>query len=258
MTSVRRLYVMLCGFEILPKTISTRDIGAQFILSEPISAYLLDTASGWVLLDAGYNSAHVAGPIDSGEYYRESGCYPPVVAAEHELVYQLREIGVKPEDIRHVVLSHMHNDHCGYLKLFPHARISVQRSEYDYAFSGASPGAYIMSDYDDPGFDWHLVDGDWEVLPGLAMIDTRGHTAGHQSAVIELPNTGTVVLPFDAGDLQENFDLEILPGGSVDDAAAIAAIRRIKAVVAERNAKLILFHDPVAIQATKLAPEFYD
>jgi N-acyl homoserine lactone hydrolase len=90
------------------------------------------------------------------------------------------------------------------------------------------------------------------------MIDTRGHTAGHQSAVVELPNSGTIVLPFDAGDLQENFDDEILPGESVDDAAAMAAIRRLKAITAESGGRMILFHDPVAIQATTLAPAFYD
>ncbi|CAF3373117.1 unnamed protein product [Rotaria sp. Silwood1] len=52
-TSVRRLYVLLCGFEILPKTVSTRNLGAHIIMSEPISAYLLDTTEGWILVDSG-------------------------------------------------------------------------------------------------------------------------------------------------------------------------------------------------------------
>jgi N-acyl homoserine lactone hydrolase len=89
------------------------------------------------------------------------------------------------------------------------------------------------------------------------MIDTRGHTEGHQSAVVELPDCGTIVLPFDAGDLQENFDDEILPGESVDDAAALTAIRRMKSIVADSKGQMILFHDPVAIQSTILAPAFY-
>ncbi len=58
MTSVRRLYVLLCGFEILPKTVSTRGLGGRFILSEPVCVYLLDTDRGWVLLDAGLNPAN--------------------------------------------------------------------------------------------------------------------------------------------------------------------------------------------------------
>ena len=106
--------------------------------------------------------------------------------------------------------------------------------------------------------DWNLVEDNWEVVPGLTMIDTRGHTEGHQSAVIELPRTGTVVLPFDAGDLQENFDHEILPGEAVDDRAAMDAIKRLKAITAQTNGQMILFHDPVAIQSTRLAPDYYD
>jgi N-acyl homoserine lactone hydrolase len=258
MTSIRRLYILLLGFEILPKTVSTKDLGARFIMSEPISAYLLDTEQGWVLLDCGADPRWLRDPALLHHHYGQHGMLPPVVEAQHELEPQLAEIGVAVEDIRHVILSHLHLDHGGYLKLFPHARISIQRKEWDYAF-GADPGpAYIREDYDLPGLDWHITDGDWEVMPGLTMIDTRGHTSGHQSAIVDLPNSGKLVLAFDAGDLQENFDHEILPGGSVDDAACLVAIRRINRLVAELPAKLILFHDPVAIQALKLAPEFYD
>jgi N-acyl homoserine lactone hydrolase len=89
------------------------------------------------------------------------------------------------------------------------------------------------------------------------LIDTHGHTRGHQSALVELPETGTIVLPFDAGDLQENFDEEIVPGETCDEEAALKAIRRLKAIEAERQATLLLFHDPVAIQKMRLAPDCY-
>ena len=92
--------------------------------------------------------------------------------------------------------------------------------------------AYFRDEYDDPRLQWDLQDGDWEALPGLRLIDTRGHTQGHQSAIVELPESGTLVLPFDAGDLQENFDEEILPGECCDDEAALRAIQRLKALEA--------------------------
>jgi N-acyl homoserine lactone hydrolase len=94
-------------------------------------------------------------------------------------------------------------------------------------------------------------------MPGLELLDTRGHTAGHQSALVTLPETGALLLPFDAGDLQENFDEEILPGECCDDAAALTAIRRLKRIKEEQGARMLLFHDPVAIQTMRLAPEFY-
>ena len=256
-TLVRRLFVLLCGFEILPKTISTRGRGARFILSEPVCAYLLDTANGWVLLDAGMNPLNGRDPARMQEKFARRGMTPPVIRDPHLLDSQLAALGVRYGDIGHVILSHLHYDHCGCLQYFPHARISVQRLEYEQAF-GANPGiAYFRDEYDDPRLNWDLRDGDWEALPGLRLIDTRGHTQGHQSAVVELPESGTLVLPFDAGDLQENFDEEILPGEACDDAAALRAIQRLKAIEAENQATLLLFHDPQAIQRMHLSPECY-
>jgi len=55
-------------------------------------------------------------------------------------------------------------------------------------------------EYDDPRCGGICAMG-LGALPGLRLIDTRGHTQGHQSAIVELPQSGTIVLPFDAGDL---------------------------------------------------------
>jgi N-acyl homoserine lactone hydrolase len=256
-TSVRRLYVLLCGFEILPKSISTRHLGRRFILSEPVCAYLLDTTQGFVLLDGGLNWDNANDPARMQERFLRHRMSPPVVREMHSLETQLAGLGLTFADIGHVILSHLHYDHCGCLKQLAHARISVQRREHAHAF-GADPGmAYFRDEYDSPCLEWDLHDGDWQAMPGLQLIDTRGHTQGHQSAIVELPDIGTVVLPFDAADLQENLDQEILPGESCDDDAARSAIKRLKSIAADNHATTLLFHDPVAIQQMKLAPEFY-
>ncbi|GAB7551471.1 N-acyl homoserine lactonase family protein [Novosphingobium sp. 11B] len=258
MTDIKRLFVLLCGFEILPKTISTRDLGSRFILSEPVCAYLLDTASGWVLLDAGLNPDNIDDPVRREACFSRHGMTAPIVRAAHRMETQLEQIGIGFADIGWVILSHLHFDHCGYLDRLRHARISVQEAEYMVAF-GAHPGpAYIRSDYDLTGLDWDMRSGDWTAMPGLTLLDTRGHTAGHQSALLELPESGPIILPFDAGDLAENFELEILPGESCDDAAALGAIRRLKQLRETMDAGMLLFHDPVAIQQMRLAPECYD
>lgn len=257
-TELRRLYVLLCGFEVLPKTISTRDRGARFILSEPVCVYLLDTDRGWMLLDAGINPDNLEDPVRRQACFLKHGMTPPVVRAAHGLEHQLAEIGIGFEDIDHVILSHLHYDHCGHIQRLKHARMSVQRLEYEAAFGPAAGLAYIRGDYDDPRLRWEFHDGDWEAAAGLSLLDTRGHTAGHQSALLELPKWGPIILPFDAGDLQENFDQEVLPGECCDDAAALRAIRRLKALQASRGARMLLFHDPVAIQRMRLAPDYYD
>lgn len=255
MTLVRRLFVLLCGFEIIPKTVSTRNRGEGFILSEPVCSYLLDTELGWVLLDAGINPANLDDPAKMAA--RFSRFIPPVVRPAHRLDAQLAEIGIDFADIGHVIISHLHFDHCGYLNRFPHARISIQRSEYQWAFSNDAEPAYFRDDYDDPRLRWELKDGDWQAMPGLELLDTRGHSRGHQSAMIKLPDTGTVLLPFDAGDLDENFAEEILPGCCYDDVAAMNSIRRINELRVVENAAMFLFHDPVAVQRMRLAPLFY-
>jgi N-acyl homoserine lactone hydrolase len=257
MTDVRRLYVLLCGFEILPKTISTRDRGARFILSEPVCAYLLDTAQGWVLLDAGLNPANIDDPVRREACFGRFGMTPPIVRPAHRLETQLAQVGIDFADIGHVILSHLHFDHCGYLAHFGHARISVQRREHEAAFREDAGVAYIRDDFDIADLRWDLRDGDWQAMPGLDLLETRGHTAGHQSACLELPESGTILLPFDAGDLAENFIDEVLPGECCDDVAALAAIRRLNGLRRDRKAIMLLFHDPLAIQSMRLCPQHY-
>ncbi|HWJ36039.1 MAG TPA: N-acyl homoserine lactonase family protein [Steroidobacteraceae bacterium] len=255
MTSVKRLFVLLCGFEVLPKSISTRDRGGRFILSEPVCAYLLDTLEGWLLLDAGMNPDNLDDPLRRDRHFLRHGMTPPIVRKPHRLETQLDAIGIGFADIGHVVLSHLHYDHCGYLDRLVHAKISVQRQEHHVAFGPATGLAYIHEDYGDPRLLWDLHDGDWQAMPGLSLLDTHGHTAGHQSALIDLPSGKRLLLPFDAGDLQENFDDEVLPGECCDDAAALEAIRRLKSIEAQ-GAQMLLFHDPVAIQKFRLAPDY--
>jgi N-acyl homoserine lactone hydrolase len=256
-TDVRRLFVLLCGYEVLPKAVSTRGGGARFILAEPVCAYLLDTAQGWLLLDTGLDPDYANDPDLRARHFLDLGYAPPVAREAHGLERQLAEIGITVADVSRVILSHLHYDHCGRLGRFAHAAVAVQRREHAHAF--AAPGAgYIRRDYDHPGIAWDLHDGDWQALPGLTLLDTRGHTEGHQSALVELPSGRRILLPFDAGDLAENFRDELLPGESCDDDAALAAIRRLNRLAAEPGTEMLLFHDPVAIQAIRLAPLCYD
>jgi N-acyl homoserine lactone hydrolase len=258
MTSVRRLYVLLCGYEFLPKSVSTRGRGERFILAEPICTYLLDTAEGYVLIDCGLNLAVLRDAASAAADYGRH-VYPtmPVVLPEHELLPQLASIGVKPVDVRHVILSHVHIDHTGELRHFTHARVSIQRREHEWAFGMHGNIAVRKADFDMPALAWNIVDGDWSVMPGLEGLLTAGHTPGHQSFVLSLPSGATKILTCDAGDLWENFQEEIAPGSMEAPEEALPSIRRLKRIAAERRAELILLHDPNLVQTLDLAPKFY-
>ena len=259
MTCVKRLYILLSGFEILPKSVSTRNRGEAFILSSPVCVYVLDTDRGPVLFDTGINTDNLRDPVRAHEHYTSRGWLtPPIVLPEHELLPQLEAIGLRPRDIQDVVLSHTHCDHVGNLKHFQHARVWIQKLEYDYAFSDHGNYAVFRADYDFPGIDWRIMDGDWDLMPGIRCLLTRGHMPGHQSMIVELPKCGTKILVADAVDLAENFDEELLPGETCDDPAALASLRRLKKIRDDTGGELVLFHDPVYVERLQRAPAYYE
>lgn len=258
-TSVQKLAVLLLGYEVIPKTVSTRDRGGRFVMAEPICAYLLQTERGYVLFDTGVNIDNILDPVRREEYFMSRGWLaPPIVLPEHDFLKQLKSCGVEPKDISDVILSHVHCDHTGNLKHLRHARIWIQRLEHEFAFSDHGNLAVFNDDFDFPDMKWEIVDGDWEMMPGLRGIFTRGHMPGHQSLVVTLPKSGVKVLTADAGDLWENFEDEVIPGESCDDAAALISIQKLKAIAAEFDAEMILLHDPVRVQSFRLCPDYYD
>lgn len=114
------------------------------------------------------------------------------------LVSELRAIGLTPEDIDLVVLTHLHFDHSGgatrfedgqIVPAFPKARYLVQRADWEEVthLNSFTRGNYLAEDY--LALPEHgvldLLDGDTEIAPGLHLIRTGGHTAGHQAVYIE-------------------------------------------------------------------------
>ena len=131
--------------------------------------------------------------------------------------------------------------------------VHVQRRELDYGLSSPPEperqGIYRI-DFDDPGIDWQLHDGDIEIAPGVTAVSTPGHTPGHQSFMVELDASvggGGFIFAFDAADLTENIEQE-LPVGSfidVDPEQTLEPIRRLKALGVERGYRLVPGHDPL-------------
>ncbi|KQN99986.1 N-acyl homoserine lactonase family protein [Paenibacillus sp. Leaf72] len=260
MTSIKRFYVLLVGYEMVPKSLSLRGGDSRIMIAEPICCYLVDTDTGWILMDTGLDESRLRDPELAKQFYMSRGWSAlPVVRPTHSLLDQLNAIGVQPADVTRVFLSHMEADHTGYLKLFRHAKVYVQRAEYIFATETPPFLGNITEDYDFPDIDWQLLDGDAELVPGLQIISTPGHTPGHQSAVATLPSGTRLVLTFDAGDFLENFEQEQLPGSaSGGDEAALASIRRLNELAKQSGSMLFPFHDPVFIQGVKLAPLYYE
>ncbi|MGI8413876.1 MAG: N-acyl homoserine lactonase family protein [Solirubrobacteraceae bacterium] len=253
MTSVRRLIPLTVGYERLPKSFSLHGDTSGEMLVEPVPAVLLDTEEGWTLLDTGFNAVLIR---DTHLYRRTHGrnhdITPVLIGGGEPLVEAMAVHGVGVQDITRIFLSHLHNDHAGGLRLFDaKVPVWVQRTELEYGLREhpfpEQHGMYRV-DFDDPAIPWNLIDGDTELAPGIRTVLTPGHTPGHQSFVIDAPDGSGVILPFDAGDLTENYERQIAPGGFVRCTAedALAPILVLNRLSAQTGYPIIPGHDPIA------------
>lgn len=160
--------------------------------------WLLRGAEGIVLVDTGFNA-------DMARRRSRELIQCPIEA--------LAPLGVRPEDVQHVVLTHLHYDHAGNLDRLPRARFHVQDAEMEYATGRCMcfeplRHAYAVEDvvtlvtrvYEDRVV---FHDGDSVILPGIELLKIGGHTKGLQ-AVRVLTARGWVVLASDASHYYEN------------------------------------------------------
>ena len=211
----------------------------------PIPAFLVELDDGRNLLwDCGFDLSSLDEPGAFSDAFP-----PPDIGPEDTLDACLERAGRDVDHIDLVAVSHLMSDHAGGLRYLDGRDVVVQAAELEYALGAPDPGAYRRADYDWPGphVAWHAVSGDVEIHPGVTVLSTPGHCAGHQSLLVRLESGRTVLIASDAGDLRENFDQEVAPGIALAGGdAALASIRRLKGVAAEHDALLVPGHDPVA------------
>jgi len=127
------------------------------------------------------------------------GEFGVVGGGEEGLRRTLHSVGVSPEEVEVLVLTHLHFDHVGCARLFKKARIYVQRKEWETALSPLPP---FRPFYDrallEPleGMDLVLVEGDYELEEGLRLLHLPGHTEGMQGLAL-LTRAGTAVMASD-------------------------------------------------------------
>ena len=169
-------------------------------------------------------------------------------------------IGVEPDDVDIVVITHFDFDHAGGNRFFPNADFVVQREQYAYA--KATPQRCFAQDWGLPGLHYTLLDGDQELLPGIELLVTPGHAPGHQSVIVRgLPNTGTVILSSDAAHSHVEFEEERRdPNQDAETVEKmLASIRRLKRIRDAEGATLLLNHDADHWSTGyRLLPEYYD
>jgi len=189
-------------------------------LDWPVHGFLVTYPGGAVLVDSG-----VGGPADWLTDWRVVNRSVSDALDEHDLT---------PGDVGLVINTHLHFDHCGQNAVFKHAAFYVQRAELDRA-RHQSPQLVDWFDFMDARFE--LLDGDAEILPGLSVLATPGHTAGHQSVLVTTGN-GTEVLIGDAAYKPRQYlspDEDDLPVGQATDMPAWReSVGRVRATRPDR------------------------
>jgi N-acyl homoserine lactone hydrolase len=246
---VEKLYILNCG-EGVAGDISRWSPGVN--VGKPMdfadNCYLIRHAQGWLLWDTGVTDAIAAMP---------EGQAPSDPRATHwrrpkTLISQLEGLGLKPADIKYVAISHTHPDHVGNVALFPQSMLLVQKAEYDWP----SP----MGPRFKPEHPVTKLEGDRDVFGdgSVTIFATPGHTPGHQSLLVKLPNTGALVLSGDAVHFKSNWDNRGVPTANSDKDQTLASMQRIADVLAKEKAQLWINHDKAQRDTLKMAPAFYD
>lgn len=194
-----------------------------------------------VLVDAGFYRQKFLDQWKPAEFVRPSDA--------------VATMGIEPDDVTDIVVTHVHWDHMDGLDLFPSARVWIQQAEYDYYVSDDGTARQLAIDPDDAKMlaelrmagRVELVDGDArEILPGIAVYTGGKHTYASQYVGVRTA-AGTVVLASDNCYLYENLERRVAIAQTLDAAANLAAQDRMRTLASD--ARLIVpGHDPAVFE----------
>ena len=207
-------------------TYSYGGLKIQFVFS----CYLIKHGDSYMMWDTGHSMT------------------APNVAPKVSVVDQLAQLGVKPEQIQYVGISHYHADHTGQVASFPQAMLLIGSGDWN-AITAPKPAAGVNA----PPFA-HWISGGGKVEPQLTdkdvfgdgtvvILNTPGHTPGHHSLLVKLKEKGNVLISGDLVHFHENYDTNGVPWFNASRADTLASIDRFKKIAANFKATVIIQHD---------------
>jgi glyoxylase-like metal-dependent hydrolase (beta-lactamase superfamily II) len=220
----------------------SEEIDHENRLLQALNCLLVETPGGRVLIETGIGERL---PDKIREMRRYEG--KPIVAA-------MEAVGFEPGSVDLVVMSHLHFDHAGGLmragggRAFPRARIVAQQAEWEIALSDNSR---IVASYDQLELRlvqrWGtagMVDGDVELLPGVSVIRTGGHSKGHQAIVVR-GTSGTLAFFGDLGMRPWSANPRWVTAFDDFPLDSVEAKGELFARAAEEGWRIALSHEPV-------------
>lgn len=266
MTDSPRLYMFQCGTLKCKLQAIKMNTGLGEDYEIPVPWYLITHPDGNVVIDGGNAPAVVADPP---AYWGEvlTAAYWPEMTADEAVVPQLEKAGFDPADVRWIVQSHLHIDHTGAVASvahFPNAEVLVTRKEYEYAHNPDwfSTNSYVEADFNDERIKWVLLEDheDGYDLFGdgtLRCWYSPGHSPGHQSFTVKLPETGSHLLAVDAAYTTDHWEEKVLPGFMTSALETARSVKKLHRLAERERATVVTGHDPDGWGQFKQAPEYY-
>lgn len=230
----------------------------------PIYCVLIhNDEKGWILFDTGHHPDGMKGrlsPVSQkiAPYFHEE---------EQRVENQLAKVGLKPEDINILALSHMHCDHAGGLYLFTNTpEVYVTRENLATALVTVygtpdinNHAGYIKEDVTEPVQNYRLLSNkDTEIAPGVTLLYLPGHVPGMMGLLVELDG-GNYIFPVDITNLAANYGPPAKMSGIVNDSRALMeSIEKVRDLEKKYKAKVMFPHDMAQFKTFKLAPEYYE
>jgi len=236
-----KLYAMDCGTFAVPNADMFADDGAYKGMSRTliVPCYLIRHPKGDLVWDTGVpqETADLPGGKGAGG-----------LTVTHKLTDQLKALGLTPDKITYLSVSHSHFDHIGNGGLFATSTWIVDPRERDYAFrpearkdaaAFARYGALekaktVLIQGDGP----HDVFGDGSVT----IYRTPGHTPGHTVLLVRLPKSGPIILAGDMWHIAESRAGRKVPRFNFDRAQTLASMDVVEKLAADTHAKVVREH----------------
>jgi glyoxylase-like metal-dependent hydrolase (beta-lactamase superfamily II) len=240
------IHLLTVGYEFVPYAWTCEGETDESPIRLPLTALLARTEGKWFLFDTGL------GPefhdVEFSRRWYQWG-EPEMPGDDPDpLLDQLRRCGVSIDDVDVLVMSHLHVDHTGGIRSFADGRpVFVQGAELDFGLSDAAEPAQWRPHYDDPAINWQRLDGDADIADGIRAIFTPGHAPGHMSYLVDLPESGTVLFPFDAVPMIENVERDApIAVGSIPEQKPLIreSHDRVVALAEAEGARLLPGHCP--------------
>jgi len=210
---------------------------------------LVETADARVLIDTGVGAKETE---KFAGIYRVDNAGSPT-----RLEDSLRAAGVEPDSIDIVLSTHLHFDHAGgntvrtadgkITAAFSNAEYYIRRSEWDFAHldNERVRASYMLDNFDPLATEDRIrwVDEDCEIVPGVRVLGSAGHTPGHQSVLIGRGQSRMLYLA-DLVPTVAHLPLPWIMGYDVEPLVTLESKRRILAQAIEEGWTLAFEHDP--------------